>query len=278
MNAASIHYREYLPSSALASYVRAYFTFSSSDHFTDPQGDSPFCPALFAGCGTSLVIKVRGAWHVDGLAATQADQRSGIVVGPITSGRATYVGKGVDAIGAYFFPGALARFTALPLAAMVNDAVPLENVFSTHGDDYIQSIGDSTEIAFRLMQLDSFLTRAASMTADVMDPRIGQLCALLAQDNRCSIAQAALACHVSRQYLTRLFRAQVGVTPKMFARVERINRVLQRVSGCPHSSWSDVAAQFGYVDQSHLIAEFREFTTLTPAAFVASQRFHPFAA
>jgi AraC-like DNA-binding protein len=37
-----------------------------------------------------------------------------------------------------------------------------------------------------------------------------------------------------------------------------------------------VAAELGYADQSHMIAEFRELSSLTPEALATQRWFHPF--
>ena len=40
--------------------------------------------------------------------------------------------------------------------------------------------------------------------------------------------------------------------------------------------WAQVAAELGYADQSHMIAEFRELSSLTPDALSTQRWFHPF--
>ena len=66
------------------------------------------------------------------------------------------------------------------------------------------------------------------------------------------------------------FRAQVGLTPKRFARVRRLQRLVGRVHGKAAVDWAEAAATHGYFDQAHLINDFRELTGLTPAAYAAT--------
>ena len=40
--------------------------------------------------------------------------------------------------------------------------------------------------------------------------------------------------------------------------------------------WARVAAELGYADQSHMIAEFRELSSLTPERLATERWFHPF--
>ncbi|MFF1822454.1 helix-turn-helix domain-containing protein [Kribbella sp. NPDC058245] len=72
---------------------------------------------------------------------------------------------------------------------------------------------------------------------------------------------------VSERYLRRVFRQAVGVSPKHFARISRVRDVIGR----QRSSWSVTAAETGYADQSHLIADFRSLMGVTPAAFAAGR-------
>ena len=65
----------------------------------------------------------------------------------------------------------------------------------------------------------------------------------------------------------RRFRAQVGLTPKRFSRVRRLQRVVQSIVDPGAADWSALAAQHGYTDQAHLIHDFRDLTGITPAAY-----------
>lgn len=72
--------------------------------------------------------------------------------------------------------------------------------------------------------------------------------------------------------LTETFRAQVGVTPKRFARIVRFRRALELVVG-HEGPLSEVALDAGYYDQPHFNAEFREMSGFTPSAYRAAHRF-----
>lgn len=66
-----------------------------------------------------------------------------------------------------------------------------------------------------------------------------------------------------------LFRHEVGLTPKLFARVRRLQAVLRRLEDPVVAPWVEVAVAHGYFDQAHLIRDFRRFTGLTPTAYRA---------
>jgi AraC-like DNA-binding protein len=74
----------------------------------------------------------------------------------------------------------------------------------------------------------------------------------------------------SHKHLIARFCEQVGLRPKLAARLVRFEGVwrrLDQVGG--RLDWGRVAGEAGYADQAHLIRDFHQFTGSTPAAFVA---------
>jgi len=69
---------------------------------------------------------------------------------------------------------------------------------------------------------------------------------------------------LSLRQFERRFVQQVGMGPKLFARVARFEAALDRMARSPAPSWTDVAHRFGYYDQMHLVHDFAEFTSETP--------------
>jgi AraC-like DNA-binding protein len=78
-----------------------------------------------------------------------------------------------------------------------------------------------------------------------------------------SIAMLSEHVGLSARRFTRLFSLEVGMTPKLFARVQRFQRVLQAMQG-PMGDWTDVAQNCGYFDQSHLIRDCKKLCGYTP--------------
>ena len=68
--------------------------------------------------------------------------------------------------------------------------------------------------------------------------------------------------------MRRRFTAQVGLTPKRFARVQRMQRLVRDLDGQTEVDWAAAAAKHGYADQPHLADEFRELAGITPAEYL----------
>jgi AraC-like DNA-binding protein len=73
----------------------------------------------------------------------------------------------------------------------------------------------------------------------------------------------------SHRHLIARFRQQVGLTPKIGARLVRLDAVWRHIEKGGPLDWGQVAADAGYADQAHLIRDFRQFTGITPTEFLA---------
>ncbi len=73
----------------------------------------------------------------------------------------------------------------------------------------------------------------------------------------------------SHRAFISLFRHAMGVSPKIYCRVQRFQRVIRRLTAEPTAPWADVALDTGYSDQSHLAREFRQLAGLTPGKYRA---------
>jgi AraC-like DNA-binding protein len=81
---------------------------------------------------------------------------------------------------------------------------------------------------------------------------------------RMDIAALASRAGLSMRQFERRFIQQVGMRPKMLARVARFEAALEAKARRSTKSWTDVAHEFGYYDQMHMVHDFKEFTGGTP--------------
>ncbi len=75
----------------------------------------------------------------------------------------------------------------------------------------------------------------------------------------------------SAKHFIDLFRREVGLTPKLFCRVLRFQRVLGCIAAGREIEWADVALEAGYFDQSHFIHDFRAFSGINPSTYVQAR-------
>ncbi len=77
-----------------------------------------------------------------------------------------------------------------------------------------------------------------------------------------------------RQFI-RKFEERTGVSPKMFDRISRFDRVYRLKNNQPDLDWLSIALANGYYDYQHLAKDYRDFTRMTPVSFYETDRKAP---
>lgn len=127
--------------------------------------------------------------------------------------------------------------------------------------------------------------------ARVADPRVAWLAGEIERHaGAVSIGRLRERAGLSRTRLAERFREQVGVTPKLYARIRRFHSALRllhrgaaifgddggpvaRAGVTPPPSLSRLALAAGYYDQPHMNAEFRELGGMTPVEYLRAHRY-----
>src|ERR1700722_5924317 len=79
---------------------------------------------------------------------------------------------------------------------------------------------------------------------------------------------------LSDRRFIQLFSRQVGLTPKLFCRVQRFQQVLRNITTLAAGSvidWPQIALRCGYFDQAHFIHDFRAFSGINPTTYLANK-------
>lgn len=74
---------------------------------------------------------------------------------------------------------------------------------------------------------------------------------------------------LSRRRFVEVFTEDVGMTPKRYSMVQRLQRALALASRSPSVAWGQIALECGYFDQAHLCRDWAEFTGMSPGQFLA---------
>lgn len=67
--------------------------------------------------------------------------------------------------------------------------------------------------------------------------------------------------------IQRLFRQDTGMTPKYFCRIMRFQSAINAINCAREGSFSTLALDLGYSDQSHFLREFKQLINATPGDY-----------
>lgn len=256
-------YREFQPHPALAPYVRCYWVL---EDVRDAEVVDCISPD---GCAEMIVHWGDRFAQLDD-AGQFALQPAALFAGQLTRVLRLRAGRQVGVIGVRFQPAGARPLLGLPQNELLNCRVPLDAVLPRQAANrWLEQVVEAGSVAGRLAVIERELLTAAQAAPDP-DPVAALAARRLANPNTEPVSDLARRLMISPRQLERRFQAGVGLTPKVFARIERFKALQQHVRCRPASTWAQAAARFNYTDQSHLVRDFHQFTGTTPSTWIQS--------
>jgi AraC-like DNA-binding protein len=168
-----------------------------------------------------------------------------------------------DSFVILFQPGVLDLLFALPAQEITDQDFDAESVFGPMIAGFQEQLADCRTFEERASIANRFLLRRA-VAAGALDGVSTAANQILRVAGAARIPVHADHAGLSLRQFERRFVQQVGISPKLFARIARFEATLDRMARLPGRTWTEVAHYFGYYDQMHMVHEFAEFSGQTP--------------
>jgi len=288
MPAPAAVFRSYLPCAELRPYICGYMTFTTEGEEPDrtvtrllPGGmhesrfnsADPLLTSMPPAAFQCIAFNFGDPWKIRyGRRSILAPWTSWVSGATTERGHFDYPLR-ADSLDVLFHPGAAHAFLRVPADALTDRMVALDELWGPAARSLTSQLAELRTAGEKIGVLERELL-GRLRAARWMDQSLQPLTKLIERERGAvSVEWLSQASGLSRQHLTRKFREQVGVSPKQFCRFTRFQALLNSAYASAQPDWAALAAEFGYYDQAHLIAEFKEFTGLTPRQF-----YRPFAA
>ena len=72
----------------------------------------------------------------------------------------------------------------------------------------------------------------------------------------------------SESYINRVFREQIGFSPKTFCKIIQFQRALEFLNYGQPNKMTEAAVNLGYYDQSQFIRDFKKYAGITPKQYL----------
>ena len=83
-----------------------------------------------------------------------------------------------------------------------------------------------------------------------------------------SLAEIADKSGYSQKQFIHIFKTHLGITPKMYHRIVRFNKVLAEIEKTQSIHWTKLCYDLEYHDQAHFIKDFHQFAGFNPNNFL----------
>ena len=172
-------------------------------------------------------------------------------------------------IGVGFRPGGTWPFFDPGGDELQNQHVGLRDLWGSAGDTLRERILSAPTPRAKLLLLETELLQRATRPLQRRAEVDFAIARLTQAPSDYTIAMLSEHVGLSARRFTRLFTLEVGLTPKVYARVQRFKRVLGCMQSGAARDWTELAQNCGYFDQSHLIRECRSMSGFTPTELAA---------
>ena len=236
-------YQEFLPSPKFAAHIECFWLHRSDG----PVRDFHVFPD-----GCSDIIFEQPARDYGGLA----------IVGTMTRARAFDIPARHSTFGVRFRPGMAARLVRVPGSLAVDQSIPLADAWKAAAvRDLLDQLGSFSSPRDAIARFEASLAEPTPL-----DPVEKSLAWLAECGGQVPLDGLADAASLSPRQFRRRCIERTGLSPKHLARVLRF-RQAAKYAAQPRRDWADVAIVCGYYDQAHLINEFNELASVSPAQF-----------
>lgn len=243
-------YREFPPAPSLAEHVLTYWAFEA----TVPPGESFVHHVWPDGC-VSLSVATGG-----GLAPRVS------VTGPVLGPLRIPMSGDVVVAGIRFWPDTGAAVLGVPVESLRGTWAPAVELLGPEATDVAAAVAAVAPDPIQTAAVFDDWLAARLRDAPPLDAVVRRAVrAIVAARGDLTISGLARDAGLGIRQLQRPLRRATGLSPKEYARIRRLRSTLEAALR-GEASWSAVAYELGFADQSHLIHEVGDLTGLTPAA------------
>ncbi len=191
--------------------------------------------------------------------------RGAVVHGPQSRYFVLDARKDVHVVGVHFRPGG-GSLLGVPMNELCDRHIPLEDLWDERADGLRDELIEARTPRAMFAILESeFLRRLRQKT--LVHPAISfALRRFDAGPMTARFEPIRRETGYSERRFATLFHGAVGLTPKRYARVQRLSRVVNDLA-CGSRALADIALTAGYYDQAHLNHDFRELAGTSPGNY-----------
>jgi AraC-like DNA-binding protein len=253
-------YLQQVPSPALRSWVHSLWYCNAPKM---PRGRERVLPN---GC-VQIILNLSREYLTDcGEDGTAHERHSrGIVVGVRDRYQIVDTADMEETAGVVIRPGGFTGLFRERADLLFQRVIALEDIW--HEPLLFEYLAEALTPLQKLTCLDKLLAGLVgkrSLRSEITDHAL-----YLLRVKHLSIAECARSIGVSERRLSQVFREEVGVSPKLWARIHRFQTVTRALHAGVNIPWVELALDCGYYDQSHFANDFRAFSGLDASAYSA---------
>jgi len=195
------------------------------------------------------------------------EENNSRVVGAVSNRYAVELTGRGNIFGIKFRPGGFYALTQSEVSRFSDSSMSISEFFGCESRDLIESINTAESVSLKVELAEAFLSPKIPRSVDSV-VRINKIIDRIKCDSTImKVAHLSESFGVSERTLQRLFKRQVGVSPKWVIRKFRMQEVLSQIEEGNYD-WQRLVGQLAYFDQSHFINDFKNVVGMAPTEYL----------
>jgi AraC-like DNA-binding protein len=187
------------------------------------------------------------------------------VVGPGVASHVIRIDPTHSAMTIHFRPAGALAFFGCPLGELESAFVGLSDLWGRGAELLCEQLARTGSAPRRVALVEAFLLSRLRRRGVRPQPWLASVLRSAELDPSMRVSKAHDLAGLSPKRFTALFRSDVGLAPKPYFRVRRLQAAMRALNA--PAQIASVAADLGYFDQAHFVREFRSFTDMTPTQY-----------
>ena len=261
-------YLTYVPGLPLGEFVDYFWLFDG--------GQAPRKERIVPSGTSELVINLRDdEIRIHHPAYSKHRRLSGAVLsGTYSSTLVVDAMQHESMLGVHFKPGGAFAFLGAPASEVTDTHADLADLWGRPANQLRERLSDAVAPRDRFQIMEQVLMDRLRRSPKRRQAIVTALDAFGPYGTGATVRDVAREVDLCQRRFRKLFASQVGLTPKIFCRILRFQRVRTMAKQIEKPDWAQIASTCGYFDQSHLINDFREFSDFSPTEYLRRQREH----
>lgn len=190
-----------------------------------------------------------------------------MIIGLFTRPYEVHFNNLVKVFSMRFKPEGIYNIFGIPASVFNARYEDMSLVLGSEFRDFSHRLKEEKSVAGMINRAQSYLMKNL-MRNNIELNYVNRAAELIRQTKGLSIEELSGYVFISQRQLEREFKEKVGITPKHYLRIMRLNEAQRLLNDHHPMNLTSIAYQCGYFDQAHFIRDFRSITGEVPSIFI----------
>jgi AraC-like DNA-binding protein len=264
-------FQHYIPKSPLSDYVKLFWYWNQNNPAPVKERILPFGTVEFVIRLTTDRTRI----FLPGDLQRAKGCSGAVITGPQSKFFVLDKSDQDELLGVHFNPGGSFPFFGAPADEFLNQHVSLDEAWGPAAADHLRSeLLEAPTVQAKFSILEKRLLERSARPLTRHRAVAFAMAELKRGPHGKSLAAIASEVNLSSKRLAQVFSRETGLTPKLFARVQRFQLAIHAMRGKKTMDWLNLALDCGYYDQAHFNHDFSEFSGINPSLYLTKQTEH----